>query len=84
MGGGCSDYVHGAVASVDTAEFVEYAAAACVVGGWDKGGRGREGIRWDEGGDGGGGCISWGYKECISWGCKGWAVGYRAYCLWTS
>jgi len=29
----CSDYVYGAVASVDTAEFVEYAAAACVVGG---------------------------------------------------
>lgn len=29
--GGGSDYVYGAVASVDTAEFVEYAAAACVV-----------------------------------------------------
>lgn len=42
MRGGGSDYVHGAVASVDKAECVEYAAAACVVDGWEMGeGRGR-------------------------------------------
>lgn len=65
MGRG-SDYVHGAVASVDTAEYVEYAAAACVVGGWDMGERERseEGVR--------------GHGGCISQRWTGHAVGFRA------
>jgi hypothetical protein len=79
--GGCSDYVHGAVASVDTAECVKYAAAACVVGGWDMGegevGQGgKEGFRME------GGWVCWeGMYKLAMYGMGGeaqsiWVLGF--------
>ena len=58
-----SDHVHGAVASVDQAEYVEYAAAACVVDGWDMGG-GRALGRRQRAGEVGRGMVWWRGAMC--------------------